>query len=29
VVVCVDRARAVWDELQVLAKRAQAGSADD
>ena len=23
VVVCVDRARAVWDELQVLAKRAQ------
>ena len=29
VVVCVDRARAVWDELQTLAKRAQAGSADD
>lgn len=27
VVVCVDRARAVWDELQVLAKRAQ--PADD
>ncbi len=29
VVVCVDRARAVWDELQTLAQRAQAGSADD
>ena len=29
VVVCVDRARAVWDELQTLAKWAQAGSADD
>ena len=29
VVVCVDRARAVWDELQVMGQRAQAGSADD
>ena len=29
VVVCVDRARAVWDELQVLANRAQAGAADE
>ena len=29
VVVCVDRARAVWDELQVLGNRAQAGAADD
>jgi cyanophycin synthetase len=28
VLVCVDRARAVWDELQTVAKRAQAGSAD-
>ena len=29
VVVCVDQARAVWDELQVIGQRAQAGSADD
>ncbi len=29
VVVCVDRARAVWDELQVLGNRAQAGAADE
>ena len=28
-VVCVDRARAVWDELQVIGQRAQAGSADE
>jgi cyanophycin synthetase len=26
VLVCVDRARAVWDELQVIGKRAQAGA---
>ena len=29
VVVCVDQSRAVWDELQVLGQRAQAGSADE
>ncbi len=29
VVVCVDRARAVWDELQVLGNKAQAGAADE
>jgi cyanophycin synthetase len=29
VVVCVDRARAVWDELQTIGQRAQAGSADE
>ena len=29
VVVCVDRARAVWDELQALGQRAQAGAADE
>ena len=29
VLVCVDRARAVWDELQVIGQRAQAGSADE
>ena len=29
VVVCVDRARAVWDEFQVLGNRAQAGAADE
>ncbi|TKV59177.1 cyanophycin synthetase [Nakamurella flava] len=28
VVICVDRARAVWDELQVIAGRAQAGAED-
>ncbi len=29
VVVCVDRARAVWDELQAIGNRAQAGAASD
>jgi cyanophycin synthetase len=29
VVVCVDRAREVWDELQTIGQRAQAGSADE
>jgi cyanophycin synthetase len=29
VVLCVDRARAVWDELQVIGQVAQAGAADE
>jgi cyanophycin synthetase len=29
VVVCVDRAREVWDTLQALGQRAQAGSGDE
>ena len=29
VVVCVDRARAVWDELQAIGNVAQAGAADE
>ena len=29
VVLCVDRARAVWDELQAIGNRAQAGSDED
>ncbi|MTD17294.1 cyanophycin synthetase [Nakamurella sp. YIM 132087] len=29
VVICVDRARAVWDELQAIGKTAQAGAADE
>jgi cyanophycin synthetase len=29
VVLCVDRARAVWDELQLIGHTAQAGAADD